>query len=321
MGMVEIRCFQVASRQHGVLSRAQARELGMSDRQVSRLTPSGRWKTLFPAVYAVVGAPSTWHQKLKAASLWAGRGFAVSHRAAAALHGFARFPEGDVELSITRELRPPPGVTVHRTSSLSRRDITSIEGLCVTSVARTLLDLCALGDQALLSASLDEALRRRKTTLDKLQVALSTAAYRRGVGVLRVLVDEHLGGTAPTESELEARVVELLGSAGLPRAVRQQTILVGGRVRRMDFRILGTPVIIEADGYAYHSSLQTFESDRLRNNELTARGFRVLHWTWAAVRDRPEELLSELVQTLVAAIPPQRATRGGGARPDRPAHP
>ena len=298
MGAVETRCLEVASRQHGVLSRAQARELGMSERQVSRLTPSGRWRTLLPSVYGLVGAPSTWRQQLKAASLWAARGCAVSHRAAAALHGFARFPEGQVELTVTRELETTSGVVVHRTAGFSRHDLSSVEGLCVTSVTRTLVDLCVLGNQGLLAATLDEALRRRKTTVDRLQAALSTAAYRRGVGMLRALVDEQLGGTTPTESELEARVVELLASAGFPQTVRQQTIHVGGRVRRMDFHVRGTPVVIEADGYAYHSSLRTFESDRARNNELTARGLRVLHWTWAAVRDRPEELLGELRQTL-----------------------
>ena len=187
---------------------------------------------------------------------------------------------------------------MHRTAGFSRHDLSSVEGLCVTSVTRTLVDLCVLGNQGLLAATLDEALRRRKTTVDRLQAALSTAAYRRGVGMLRALVDEQLGGTTPTESELEARVVELLASAGFPQTVRQQTIHVGGRVRRMNFHVRGTPVVIEADGYAYHSSLRTFESDRARNNELTARGLRVLHWTWAAVRDRPEELLGELRQTL-----------------------
>ena len=296
--MVEIKCLRLASRQHGVICRAQARELGMSERAVSRRLGSGRWKRLFPGVYRVEGAPATWRQQLKAASLWARHGYAVSHCAAAALHGFERFREGRVELCVTRELEPPSGVVVHLVGSLHPRDIASLEGLCVTSVTRTLVDLCVAVDGPSLRATLDAALRRQMTTIDKLQAALSRAKGRRGVPVLRALVDEYLGGAAPTESELEARVVELLESVGVA-ALRQQAIKVGGRLRRMDFRVLGTPVVIEADGYAYHSNLRAFESDRARNNQLTARGFRVLHWTWAAVRDRPEELVAELCQTLV----------------------
>jgi hypothetical protein len=298
MRTVELRCLQLAARQDGVIGRSQARELGLSDRRISRRLASGRWRRLLPAVYAVAGAPGTWRQQLRATSLWAGRGFALSHRTAGALHGFDRFREGPVELSLLRELEPPSWVVVHRAVSLPPRDLASAEGFRVTSVARTLADLCALEDEAVVRATFDEALRRRKTTLDQLQSALARGAYRRGVGVLRALIEASLGEGGPTESALEFRVVELLEMAGLPRPLRQRTIEVGGRVRRMDFRIPGTPVVIEADGYAFHSSLRTFEADRTRNNQLTARGLRVLHWTWAGVRDRPEELVSELLQTL-----------------------
>lgn len=314
----ETRCLQLAARQHGVISRAQARELGMSDRRVSRYLAGGRWTRLFASVYRVTGAPPTWRQQLKAASLWAGHGFAISHASAAALHGFERFEEGPVELSCLRVLVPEsPSVVVRQVGSLAPKDLTSVEGFRVTSVARTLVDLGATGDRPMLRATIDEALRRRQTTIERLQVAAARAAHRRGIGLFRALLEEHLGGAAPTESELEARVAELLDSAGLPRPIRQQTLRVGDRVRRMDFRLSGTPVVIEADGYAYHSSLRVFESDRARNNELTARGLRVLHWTWAGVRDRPEELLAELCQTLGLGAHAAHLPRLLGERPSR----
>jgi very-short-patch-repair endonuclease len=303
----ELRCLQLAARQDGVLGRSQARELGLADRRISRRLANGRWRRLLPAVYAVEGAARTWRQELRAASLWAGRGFALSHRTAAALHGFARFREGPVELSLLRALEAPSGVVVHQAASLPPKDLASAEGFRVTSVTRTLVDLCALNDEALVRATFDEALRRRKTTLDRLQVAVSRSPYRPGIGLLRALLEEQLGGSGPTESELEVRVVELLELAGLPRPWRQRTIEVGGRVRRMDFRIPGTPVVIEADGYAYHANLGVFEADRVRNNQLTARGLRVLHWTWAGVRDRPAELLEELRMTLALPTSGPRA--------------
>lgn len=104
---------------------------------------------------------------------------------------------------------------------------------------------------------------------------------------------------APTTgSELEARVRELLEQAGLAQVERQRRVVIAGRVRRLDFRVAGTQVIIEADGYAWHSTPEDFERDRARDNALIARGFRVLRWTWAAVRDGPDVLLMQLHETL-----------------------
>jgi len=97
-------------------------------------------------------------------------------------------------------------------------------------------------------------------------------------------------------------VRELLDHAGFPRPETQRMIKVGGRVRRIDFRIPGTPILIEADGYAYHSSPEAFEKDRARNNSLIARGFVVLHWTWAGVRDHPEVLIAQLHATLAGCL-------------------
>ena len=112
--------------------------------------------------------------------------------------------------------------------------------------------------------------------------------------MLRDLLSDYQAGEAPTESELEARVFELLSAEGLPRPYKQRSVIAGGRVRRLDFHFPGTPVVIEADGYSYHSSREMFERDRERNNALAARGLRVLHWSWAALRDRPEELVAQL---------------------------
>ncbi|GMU59105.1 MAG: hypothetical protein AMXMBFR34_08680 [Myxococcaceae bacterium] len=239
--------------------------------------------------------------RLKAGCLWAGRGYAISHGAAAALWGFDRFEEGRLELSLLRCARPHGDWTVHRVEVLSHRDVTAIDGLCVTSATRTLVDLAAHESAETLRASLDHALRRKWTTLDRLEAALSHLSVHAGRGPLRELVREYLGGNGPGESELEARVQELLEQCGFPRAERQRSVVVSGRVRRLDFRIPGTPVVIEADGYAWHSSPRDFEKDRARNNALIARGFRVLHWTWAALRDEPEELIRQLCETLLRA--------------------
>ena len=298
----------IASRQFGVLSREQAHGAGLSDRQINRRLAVSAWERLYPTVFRLDGTPRGWRQQLCAVSLWAGHGFALSHRCAAALLGFDRYRDESIELTTTRNLRLEPPAAAHRVSELSWRDVVSVERFRVTSATRTLLDLAATESRDDLRASLDQALRRKWTTLERLEVALES---RRGLGwgSLREWVHEYRGGDGPSESELESRVLELFEAAMLPRPERQRTVRVAGKLRRLDFRVPGTPVIIEADGYAHHSSARAFEDDRSRDNALLARGFVVLRWTWSALRERPDELVQQVLQ-VVARHTPQAAAFG-----------
>lgn len=112
--------------------------------------------------------------------------------------------------------------------------------------------------------------------------------------MVRELLEEFRGGRGPTESELERLVLRVLDEARFPRPDQQRPIYAGGRLRRIDFCFAGPRLLIEADGYAYHASVQVFEDDRRRNNALVARGYTVLHWTWKALHEHPDRLLAEL---------------------------
>ncbi len=292
------RCLKVAASQHGLIGLEGAQRSRVSRRQVQRQVKSGRWCRVLPGVYRVVGAPQTWHQALQAASLWAERDFAISHRAAAALWGFARFKRGPVEVSVCRKQRAPEGVACHFVEPLHARDVTERHGFTVTTAARTLLDISATTNEQDLRASIDEALRLKWTTLEQLEAILERRAGHRGADLLRKLVDDFAGGSGPTESELEARVLDVLDDAGLPRPEKQRAVYAGRRLRRLDFHFPGSRVVIEADGYEHHASLAAFENDRARQNSLAVRGFLVLHWTWIALKQRPEQLIQELVRVL-----------------------
>ena len=101
----ERRCAQLAGRQHGVISRAQARESGLSDRQIHGRLAKRLWKQWLPGTFVVADAPSTWQQSVVAACLWAGSGAALSHWSAAALLGFegVRYPR--IEITSTKRLQ------------------------------------------------------------------------------------------------------------------------------------------------------------------------------------------------------------------------
>src|SRR4051812_15779648 len=87
----------IAARQHGVFGFADARTAALSPDQITRRM-SGRWVQIHEGVYRIAGAPVTWRGNLRAATLAAGAGSAISHRAAAALYGLPGGNGGLVEL-------------------------------------------------------------------------------------------------------------------------------------------------------------------------------------------------------------------------------
>ena len=306
----ELKCLRLAATQKGLVRRDQAIALGLSPSAIKWRLGQKRWQAVHPGVYRIEGSPCTWHQDLKAACLWAARGVAVSHRAAAALWGLARFRRHPVEISVTRDIRLDGTPVVHRVRALNARDLQSVDGLPVTSPTRTLIDLCASEDRATIEASVDECLRRKLTSLDKLAAALDRSRGQRGVGFLRELVERYQGGEAPTESDLEAAFLEVIDGAGLPRPVKQRCIIVHGRLRRLDFLFAEQRVVVEVDGYASHSDPVTFENDRQRSNGLTARGFQVFHFTYKMVQHQPDRLVEDIGRA-IGLLPEWGAQRAG----------
>lgn len=299
MATGELACLRHAAGQEGLLRRIEALRF-MSEDQLQRRLEAERWVGVVPGVYRIEGAPLTWRAHLKAISWWLGRGYAFSHQTAAALKGFARFEEGPVVVSVTRRARAPEPVELHHVKTLQASELESVDGMRVTNATRTLLDLASTASKEDLRASVDQALRCKWTTVERLEQALANTFRRRGLPNLRPYVHELAGGDGPSESELEAAVYELLESCGFPRPVRQRVVKVGGRIRRLDFCYPEFRIVIEADGYAWHSTPKAFEEDRRRRNALVARGFVVLNWTWKGLHERPGELITELARLLTA---------------------
>jgi very-short-patch-repair endonuclease len=284
----------LAAKQNGLVTRAQARASGLSGDQIRRRVVGGHWQRVHPCVYRLRGSPQTWVAQLQAAALWAGASGAVSHGAAAALWGFSRLEGAPPELTLADHRKPPARIRVHWSNSVPSTDVVVLRGLRVTSRLRTLLDVAGTSDANDARACVDEAMRRRWVTAEQLSRLVERSSNARGVELIRLLVEEYEGGNGPTESELEALVYEVLDAEGLPRPLKQRSVLASGRVRRLDFTFTGTPVVLEADGFAWHANLEVFERERTRHNALTLRGFVVIRWTWRALRDEADRLVAQL---------------------------
>ena len=199
-----------------------------------------------------------------------------------------------VEITTTRSLRAS-GVVVHRSEPLTGDDLARIAGFPVTAVERTLLNLAAGVPLYRFEVALDDALRRRLTSLERLWLKIEEPARgRAGAAILRRSLESYRH--SPLESPLERRFLRMLRAAGLPEPEAQYEIHTAGRlVARVDFAYPGLLLAIEVDGYRWHSARHHLDRDRDRRNDLTELRWRILHITHEAMSG-PEPRAIELVR-------------------------
>jgi hypothetical protein len=298
----DARLADLAARQHGVVSRTQARTCGLTDRMIEQRLAGKRLVLVARGVLRVGGARSTWRQQLMAACLAAGPGSVVSHRSAAALFGLDRFAPGPVEITLVRPRRyRAPRVTVHTTAELADGDVTTLDGIPVTRPVRTLIDLAAAIDRDRLEEALDAALRDNLLTLPRLErrIAGLQRRGRSGIRVLAALISERAEGEVP-QSVLERRFLRLVKQLGLPKPVCQLPVRrPDGSRAYLDFAWVAEGVAVEVDGHRSHSTRRQRQHDNERSNDLAQTDFRkLLRFTWEHVTCRQDYVARMLFEAL-----------------------
>ncbi len=279
----------LADLQHGLVTRHQAREIGMSDAQIARRVAQGRWVRCEPHVFRIVGAPVTWQQRVLSVCL-ATDGVA-SHRTAAMLLGIGLWPAQTVEITTDpdRNYRNPD-VHVHRSVDDPTIDSSTVEGITVTSVRRTLLDLGAVVPRDRLEKCLERAIFRGMTNPAALWAYIDEVGRqgRRGVQPLRAVLE--LRGRVPAaESDLETEMLQLLRRAALPEPVRQYEVTVATRRFRIDLAYPDLKIALEIDGDEPHFGARKTDADDTRDGLLQLGGWLTQHFTKRHIRNEPRE--------------------------------
>lgn len=282
---------EVARRQYGVVTRAQLRACGLSAKAIATRVRQRRLHRLHRGVYAVGHAAWTPLQREMAAVLAVGDGAVLSHLSAAYVWGLAEDPGGPADVTLCGRDTGRQDVRGHRTRVLMPVDRTIRWGIPITTPARTVVDLAQYGGD--LEQMVAEGRAMKLLTEDQLREALRRSRGRPGVGHLLALLDgEH--GPAFTRSEAERRFLRLIRAAQLP-APRLNDRVGGFEV---DFHWPAERVVVEVDGFAFHSSRRSFENDRVRDAALAARGVRVIRVTWRQLGDGPEAVIARLAAAL-----------------------
>lgn len=301
---VERKLAARAARQQGLLTRDEAVKAGLSLAQVQYRLARGRWVRMLPSVYAVAGAPQSWRQRVTAAVLWLEGDGVACGRSAAALWGFPDFGQGPVEIACTRRVRAPVSwVTIHQVAHLERSDRAVVDGIAVTSAARTLVDLAALGSERTLEKLLDHALRHKLTTAKAVRWCLERlpARGRENVASLRELVADRVGRAEQVDSALETRLLAALKGEGLPRPVVHYEVTAGARLLgEVDLAWPQEKVAVQAQGYGPHSGSDQWHRDQDTSSLLSLAGWCVLFVTWRDLERRPAVMVQRIRQALEA---------------------
>ena len=288
----------LALAQHGLATRRQILDLGGTDSLIARRIGTGQWSRARRGVLVIGAIAPSWEQRVMAACLAAGDGVLASHRTAGRHWGLVdrsgriQVLAGDARVLALHQVR------THRTLILPPADRAVLRGIPVTSVARTLVDLAAGQDQAVVGRWLDDALRRLELDPRDLRscIARLDARGRRQPTSLAAALAERWEGYDPGDSALEARALLALRRAGLPLPAQQHAVRrPDGSTAFIDLAYPDHLVAIELDGYEHHRSRTAFDHDRARANDLTLLGWRVYRFTWTTADE-------DLVATVALAI-------------------
>jgi len=275
----------LAAKQGGAVARRQLIALGMTKAEIDRRVAEGQLHVLYRGVYAVGHRALGVTGRRWAAVLACGDGAVLSHASAAAAWEIRPSASGLIDVSVNRGGRTRrPGIRLHCRRFLPATDITQIDGLPITTPARTVLDLAADGLRGRkLEAVLDQA-ERKLLDFSDIEGVLRRCHRQPGTAALRTVLERYAPGSVDTRSRLEEMCIELCDGHGIPRP--STNVVVAGRTR--DLFWPHAPLVVEADSYKWHRSPSRLSDDRQRDVELTLAGIPYVRFTYEQVVDRPD---------------------------------
>jgi hypothetical protein len=288
---VEQKLARMASAAHGVVTRGQLLEAGVSKDEIRHRMRSGGLLRAYPGVYRVGHRARSVEASYLAAVLACGPGAVLSGRAAGYLLGLLKGKPPPPEVTAPGRRRPPGVTTRQSRSPIAAVDTTTFRRIPITTVARTLVDLASVLNDGDLARACHEAGVRYRTTPRDVEAVLQRRPNAPGAGKLRAILR---GDTRVTLSKLERRFLELLREAGLP--LPETNRAAGGR--RVDCRWPEHRLTVELDSYTYHHSRHAWEQDRRREREAHARGDQHRRYTYDDVFGAPTQMLAELTALL-----------------------
>ncbi len=283
MSRIDSEILTIFRVQNGVISAPQALAAEMSRRQIQYRVKHGVWNELRAGVYLNALFDESDEMWMRALSL-DDSGF-ISHRFGGSKHRLEPYDKAKPEMSIRRGRFPSVEcpILLHETSQHHLADVVMIDGLPVSSVERTIMDIAAVERrQWAVLAAMDSAVLKEKATLESLNDCLKRHAKRGRNGTVRfrsALERFALPGARPI-GHASRRAAALIRPNGLDYPTFEDRVYVNGEfVAQAD---LGWPIplLVFLDGFTHHASKRAQTSkDRKQRQILRSAGLVVLEFT------------------------------------------
>jgi hypothetical protein len=278
----DLQIAHVARRQQGNITYAQLKQLGLSDAAILYRVKVGRLFRVHTGVYSVGRPTTTALEKASAAVLACGQGAGLSHVSTLCLFGLLKpwhTPPFDVTAPGRRNL---PGIRTHRATGLTKSDFTIWLGIRTTTAARAVLDSAPRLEEKRLRRVLNDGLRQPWLPRRSLDDVLARFTLHPGRKLIERILDDVDHGF--TDSVFEDEFRAFCATGGLP--VPQFGVHIAGH--RVDAVYEDAKLIIECDGWQFHNSRDSFESDRDRDADTLEAGYATIRVTKRRIRNRPE---------------------------------
>jgi hypothetical protein len=288
---IEVKIAHIARRQQRNVTRAQLLSAGLASSSIAWRVKKGWLYPAFSGVYTVGAPPINPLEFAMAAVLACGPRAALSHGSALTLWGIWKRWDQPLEVTIAADRRPK-GVRVHRVRTLDRREVTRHNGVPVTTLARTLLDMAKRMPPKSLTRAINDGRLNGHLHPAALLDVIERHPGHRGRGALEAVIGRLT--ERPTRSSFEDTFPAFCERYGLP-APQMNAIVCGYEV---DALFEQERVIVELDGWAFHSSRASFEDDRKRDGVTLAAGFVTVRITRARYERDPGAEAAQLHEIL-----------------------
>lgn len=298
---IDARLAETARDQYGLISRTQALAMGMHSNSIDHRIRRGLWLRARPGVYRFAACRTSWHQSVMAACLQIPGGVAYGRTAGwlYGLDGLGRSPPTPLELAVERT-RDPRCTDLHvyrirrLTGEWTRRD-----GIPVTHLPRTLIDLAGILKFNDAELALDSAMRGRPGLKSWLRRVLATyPPHDRGAPhVMRKLLEVR---TSPSDSGLEVKFEQLLRDSELPEPTYRSPVYdEDGRIGSIDYIWMDYRIVLQTHGWQWHGYKQRWNTDIRQRRRLQADNWRVLEVTREDLEEPngPQNILALLRRT------------------------
>ena len=286
-----------------MVSLRQLEREGVSPKVAADRGRDGSYHRIHRGVYTVGHRAVTRQTILQAAVLACGDGAVISHGTAAAFHRLWDKPPRLIDVTVPVEAgRKIDGIRCRRCRYPEPEEVIVLNGVAVTTVARTLVDLAGIVGLSTLRKTVGRAAIRKKLDVQAVDIAIHNARRRRGLRSLELALVPYRtrdGKALNVRSDFETLVLPDLLDLGFSRPGCNVWLHIDGERLLVDFLWERQRVIVETERET-HETPDAFQNDRRRDQFLASAGYRSLRITWDQIHHERADVLRRIERALRA---------------------